>query len=243
MTATQVRTRPSGATALTPRKPRRRRWRLLLGAVVALVVLLIAAGGWLIGYSSWLSTQSVTVQGARVATPQQVLQAADVPVGVPLARQDLAGIARRVAAVPAVETVHVERGWPDTVAISVTERTAVLAVRQPDGLLLMDRHGVGFDTVASLPAGVVLAEVDPDRQALLVDVGAVASALPPALQRKVARIQAASPAAITLVLKSGVQVTWGGPGDSQLKARVTSALLKRNPRAIDVSAPHTPATR
>ena len=243
MTATQVRPQPSGATALSPSKPRRRRWRLLLGAVTALVVLLVAAGGWLVGYSSWLSTRSVTVQGARVATPQQVLQAADVPVGVPLARQDVFGIADRAAALPAVETVRVERSWPDTITISVTERTAVLAVRQPDGLLLVDRYGVGFHTVASLPAEVVLAQVDPDRQALLVDVGAVAAALPPALQRKVARIQAASPAAITLVLKSGARVTWGGPADSDLKARVTSALLKRNPRAIDVSSPHTPATR
>ena len=69
----------------------------------------------------------------------------------------------------------------------------------------------------------------------------VADALPLKLRGKVDRITAGSRDSIALVLRSGRIVTWGSSSDSELKAQVVSALLKRKPKsAIDVSSPHNP---
>jgi cell division protein FtsQ len=39
-------------------------------------------------------------------------------------------------------------------------------------------------------------------------------------------------------------VAWGDSGDSELKAQVMAALIKRKPKSsIDVSSPHNPAVR
>jgi hypothetical protein len=38
-------------------------------------------------------------------------------------------------------------------------------------------------------------------------------------------------------------VHWGDAEESPLKARIVAALLTKEPRAVDVSAPHNPAVR
>jgi len=196
----------------------------------------------MVGFSSVLATTTVTVTGERVLSGDQVRAAGSVPLGRPLARQDLDRIAGAVAQLPPVRSVQVERRWPHTVAIRVVERTPVLAVRQPDGLLLLDRDGVGYQTVDTRPDGVVSAHVNPSYRELVVDVAEVAAALPRKLKTDVASIDASSPSGITVVLESGLRVTWGTSQDSALKAQITEALRERRPATIDVSAPHNPAT-
>jgi cell division protein FtsQ len=221
-------------------RPRRRAW--ITAAIVVLSVTLLGTAGWLVGFSSVLATSRVTVSGARVVDARQVRAVAAVPIGRPMVRQDVDRIAANVATLPPVRSVQVRRKWPKTIEIAVVERTPMLAVRQPTGLLLIDRSGVGYQTVSDLPDGVVLAEVNPTYQVLTVAVGEVAAALPPKLERRVEQIEASSTSDIALVLKSGVRVEWGSATDSTLKATITTALLKRSPRTIDVSAPHSPAT-
>ena len=46
-----------------------------------------------------------------------------------------------------------------------------------------------------------------------------------------------------LELRSGTTVRWGDASESDLKAQVVEALRTSKTRAIDVSAPHNPATR
>ena len=62
-----------------------------------------------------------------------VLDAAAVTPGGPLAAVDLAGIADRIARLPAVESVRVGRSWPHTVAVDVTERVPVAVTRNVAG--------------------------------------------------------------------------------------------------------------
>lgn len=238
------------ATAAPPRRPSsadgpvaRSRRPLRTMVLVGLLALLLAGGLWVVGFSSVLATTTVAVTGTDVLTKAEVRQAAQVPLGRPLVRQDLDRIARGVAELRPVRSVSVDRRWPHTVAVRVVERTPTIAVRQPDGLLLLDRFGVGYQTVAELPDGVVRAEVDPTYQELAVDVAEVAAALPKKLKADVDAIEARSPSAIVVVLDSGVRVTWGTAAESELKAKITRALLERNPKQIDVSAPHNPATR
>lgn len=230
--------RPSGSSAVGPPPRRHRRWLQLLIAVLALAVLV--AGGWLVAFSSVLATEQVAVSGTDVLSADEVRAAAQVPLGRPLARQDTDAIAARVAALGPVSSVRVTRRWPRTLLLTVVERTPVLAVARPSGFELVDAVGSAYLSVSSLPTGVVETTADPADPALLSTVGVVASALPPALARKVRTIGATSADGISLTLRDGDRVVWGSSDESVLKGQVLAALLAQPARTYDVSAPHNP---
>ena len=212
--------------------------------VLLVAVLLLAVGTWVAYFSPLLVVRQVAVTGQRSVAVDEVVAAAAVPMGTPLARQDVQGIAERATRIPAVEAASVTRRWPSTLLVTVTERRAVLAVRQGSGFLLVDAAGFPFERVPSAPRGIVRAEADPADPTLLRDVGAVGGALPDQLGRQVRLLTAASRDHISLELRSGVTVNWGSAADSPLKAQIVTALLQGKPRAtIDVSSPNNPATR
>lgn len=249
---TTARTNPaaagSGSSGAAPRGRNARtgspRQKLIAAAATILVFALLLGGAWLVYLSDAFAAQRVTVQGNRELTAGQVSDAAEVPLGLPLARQDLNAIAQRATTIPAVESAVVARDWPDAVAITIVEREPLLAVRQPGSYVVIDRLGVAYETRAAIPKGAVEASVNPGDIPLLRDVGVVAAALSPGLRTKVARISATTRDNIAVTMKSGVQVTWGGAADSALKAQVVTTLMKRKDvRLIDVSSPHNPAVR
>jgi cell division protein FtsQ len=252
VTATAAANRRSGASLRTRpastrrRKKSRRSWRRKLLAVTAILLVLALLGGsiWIVYFSTALVTKRVDVIGTRHLTPTQVSFAVQVPLGVPLARQNLNEIAKRATTLPAIETATAARDWPDTITVSIVERRPVFALHQPDGYLVVDKFGVAYQTQATLPPDVVLADVSPTDAPLLREVATVAAALPDKLRRKVDRIRANGRDSIVLTLQSGPKVTWGSATDSELKAQVAGALLKRKPKSsIDVSSPHNPAVR
>jgi cell division protein FtsQ len=253
MTATATATRRARRTstrkktrARTNRKKSRRSWRrkALALTVIAVVLALLAGGVWLVYYSAVLVTKRVNVVGTRSLTPLQVSLTAQVPLGVPLARQDLDAIAQRLTTVPSIETATVTRSWPNTIRVAVVERRPVLAVLKPAGYVIVDKYGVAYQTQPTLPPRVVLADINTQDTPLLRGVAIVAAALPEKLKGKVKLITASSPDSIALLLGSGRIVTWGSSADSKLKAEVVTALLKRKPKSsIDVSSPHNPAMR
>lgn len=242
-TARPGRTR-AGSTVYRRRPARRPRRRLGAILITALALALGVTGGWLIGFSSVFAARLVTVAGNRELTGSAVQDAAQVPLGEPLARLDLGAIARRTTQLPQVAEVRVRRDWPDTVALTVVERVPLLAVARPPGYLMVDSRGVAYESRPAVPAGVVQVAVDPGDVTLLTDVGVVAAALPVELKKKVRRISATTRDNLTLTLASGLTVVWGSAAESPLKAGATLALLERKPgRRIDVSSPHTPVIR
>lgn len=240
-TTAQTRTPGSGASLTEQQRRRRSRRRAARRGLVALLV--VAGLVWLVGFSSVLDTRSVAVSGTKIITPDEVRRSARVPLGRPLARQDVGAVRDRVAGLPAVESVRVSRSWPHTLSVSVVERKPVLAVASGGGFTLIDSAGVSFQTVSVPPAGVVRTEIDRTEAALLVQAGQVAAGLPEALRKQTRTIRAGSPDSFRLVLDSGLVVTWGTAADSPLKGEITLALLERKPKAVDVSAPHSPAIR
>ena len=249
MTGTITPPRTSGATArpslteqLSRRRARRRRTRRAVVAV--LVVALVASAAWVVYLSRVLDTRSVTVSGTRELPVEQVAATAAVPLGLPLARQDLDAVARRTTTLAPVSSARVTRSWPHTVHVVVTEREPLFGVARPDGFLVVDAEGVGFAVRSALPTGIIRADVDPANRPLLVELGRVALALPPEVRDDVQSIAVPGRDAITLRLTSGVVVTWGDSSESALKAQVLTALLERKPKtSVDVSSPHNPATR
>jgi cell division protein FtsQ len=245
----------SQATASRPRpvtdatvqlELRRRRTRRMLRtrvAVAAGVVGLLAAAVWLLTFSGAFAAQRVVVSGTETLSFDDVSAAAGVAIGDPLARQDVDAMAERVAALRAVESVQVTRDWPHAVRIAVVERRPVLAVRESGGFNLIDRFGVAYRTVGSVPGGVAVAEVNSADRPLLMQVSNVIQTLPDFLDGKVATVRAGSADSIVLVLTNGDQIIWGSAEQSDLKAKAIVALMKHKASVYDVSAPANPALR
>jgi cell division protein FtsQ len=226
------------------RKRRSRRRKALAFVAITLVLALLGVSLWTMYFSTVLVTKRVTVVGTSELTAAQVSLAAQVPLGVPLARQDLDAITQRTTSLPAIETARVIRDWPGTITVNVVERRPILGVRQLQGYVLVDRFGVAYQTRQVLPPKVVLAVVNPGDNLLLTEMATVAAALPNKLRGRVDRMTASNRDAIALILESGHTVTWGSSSDSKLKAQIVTALLKRKPKSgIDVSSPHNPAVR
>ena len=205
-----------------------------------LVLLLLAGSGYLALGTSVLAVRTVEVTGSREVPKAAVVAAADVPVGTPLARLDRSAIrARVVAALPAVATVSVERAWPSTMRLVVVERVPAAAVPYAGRHVLVDRTGVAYRTVGTVPAGLPILQVrrpgpaDPATRAALT----VLTGLPPDLRRRLQRIEAPTAEQVALLLRDGRRVVWGDASDPATKAAVVRVLLGRPGRVIDVSSP------
>jgi cell division protein FtsQ len=215
---------------------------LVYGAVAVVVVL---ASGWLVLFSPLLTVREVQVVGEQRVSARQVLRAAQVPLGVPLARLDVDAMRERIRGIRPVADVDVQRRPPHTVRLVITERVAAAVVRTPDGYQLVDATGVTFAGVGAPPRGVpvVVTRLVRPSARVLERATAVLVALPVEVRGTVTSVSADSPDDISLRLQKGIRVVWGGPEHSQLKAAVLGALMRRDAKVYDVSVPEAPVTR
>ncbi|MCT1458910.1 FtsQ-type POTRA domain-containing protein [Aestuariimicrobium sp. p3-SID1156] len=221
-------------------RQRRRLWRRL--AVLGTALLLAVVITWLVAFSPVLAAKRVQVSGVQVLSAPSVTQAAAVPLGRPLARIDTATIAQRVAALPQVEKVHVNRAWPHTVTIAVTERTPVLQRRDAGTWHWVDATGRSFHQTPEPKAKLVVVEAPAD-QRILRDCATVSASLSPKLRQALHKMSATSPDTITLHLSGGRTVIWGSAAESDTKSQVATALLGVKATVFDVSSPANPTSR
>lgn len=222
-----------------------RRWLTWKYVLVALLLLgLLVGAGWLFWFSSYLAVRTVDVSGTQRLGDAEVRAAAGVPEGEALARVDLATVRARVQALADVRSAEVTRTWPDTVTISVEERTAVAVVEIGGRLRGLDVEGVVFREYRSPPAGLprVRTPADTGRDALLEAAGVV-SALPADLTRKIDHVEVVTVDQMSLALRDGRTVVWGSAEESEAKAEVLTALLEQPGSTYDVSVPGQPTVR
>lgn len=233
--------------ALFERARRRGSWLRWRWVVVAVLVLALAAGGtWLVAFSSVLAADEVEVEGTSVLGDAEVLAAARVPLGTPLARIDLDAIELRVEAMAAVSEARVTRAWPHAVRIDVDERTAIAVVARGDSYRGLDAEGIAFRDYETPPEDLPLVELGEDTDGEAVrEAARVVGAMPERTARRVASIQVATVDEITLSLRDGGTVVWGSAEDSSEKADVLDALLALDLEVeeYDVSVPARPTTR
>lgn len=227
---------------------RRRRWKRIGIAVLAAAIASLLV--WLIWFSSVLAVRGVEIAGRTTLKEGQVMGVAQVPVGRPLARVDLAAIEGRVAALPRVDTVEVSRSWPRTVSISIVERRAVVWMSVAGRIRGIDRHGVDYRSYSSAPKSLLearIAATEPrDRQQASEAVGVVVELIAgsdPALRQQIQSVSAASKDSIELDLTDGRTVVWGSRADGERKLAVLRSLLTIKASHYDISAPERPTTR
>jgi cell division protein FtsQ len=242
------RTPATGAAARPKPSPvhrRRRRVAALVGALVVLAGLAVGVRVLLLDLGLF-DVEDVQVTGTRVVPRADVLTAAAVVQGEPLASVDTAGIASRVAKLPGVGAVEVGRGWPHTITVAVTERTAVAVVQTPNGPQPVDSTGVVYP--APVPPGLpqltfgAVGPEDPSTHAALDVLGA----LPEDLRSQVVTVDVAlggGTPQVTFGLTENRQVRWGPVDGSARKAAVLVALLTQPGRVYDVTSPALPTVR
>lgn len=234
-----ARPRPAAGTR-TPRAtagPVRRRWPFVLAGV--LVVVVLAAGSWVIWFSSLLALRTIDVGGTDQTVASAVRVALAHHEGSPLARIGIADAEAEVRALPEIAEVEVIRQWPDTLVVNVKARTPVAVTAANGALWLLDSSGFAYRQVEAAPAGLVTLELaspgpdDPATAAALTVLGAMTAEF----RAQVGAIVAGSPFAVTVNLKDGRVVMWGSADRSPRKMQITPALLEQPGQVFDLSDP------
>jgi len=227
--------------------PTRRRSRLLLGT---LMVVAAGVGLVLIAYlTPLMSVRSTDIRESGSVPTDEILRAAAVPHGTPLLQVDTKAVAQRIATIPTVESVRVQRAYPSTLRITVTERVPTVIVKSGDEVHVLDRSGVSFlhyDKTQGVPPEVLKLPVletpnpgpaDPTtREAITAVAG-----LPDPLREQVIRVSARSPVDITFILTENRRVIWGDADRGADKARTLTYLLRREAKEYNVTSPEFPS--
>lgn len=244
----EARPRRDDTSAGRFRRPGPRSLLIALGALV-----LIAGAVWLLYGSSWLRTEHVATRGTDVLAPGEVRAAAAVPIGAPLISVDTDALETRLRQkLPRIDSVAVERSWPDGIELVVTERKPVLLLEKGTKFIEVDAGGVRFATVGKAPAGVPRLRLQVDDSPSLDRFGAerlaaeavrVRSELPAKAAADLRSMKVVSYDYISLELTGNRTVVWGSSEEGEAKARALEALMKAAPEAeyFDVSAPSAPA--
>jgi cell division protein FtsQ len=190
--------RLSAAEARPAPRPRRRRllptWirRLILGSSAAAVIAVIGGGSaWLVksgrfaamketvteqlialSVRSGMRIQDVEVEGRKRVSQEDLLAALAVKQGDPILGLDIDAARARIAALPGVQTVTIERRLPGELDVLISEREPI-AIWQNDGRYeLVDRAGqpAGDDIAAYAGLPLIVGPGAPEHAAALLDM-------------------------------------------------------------------------
>lgn len=203
-------------------------WSIWLILVIAVFV------WWSLYLSKWFIAQEVSVTGNERLTIEQISTLAEVPIGNSLMSIDTAAMASLLMSMPEIEVAIVERGWPHTILIKVTERTPIAVAATASGFNLIDSQGHNAGVVAAPPAGLLIISAQPDSNAML---GAIKTLAAIPAQWQLIGLSAATQDSIVATLGSGAVITFGSSERAADKVEVAQALMEKGYSVINVSAP------
>lgn len=231
-------------------RPWRRRRRAIIAGAATTALVLVAALLTAI-FLPALQVREVTVAGTGYVQEGDVRAAVAPHTGGSVLLLPTGEIAESVAEVPGVDSVEVERNWPDGARIAITEAVPIAVLTKTDGTTaVVDADGEELPAASAegkslVPLAVTSGSADPEGAARTMSE--VLAAMPDSLRGAVREINASSTSDVSLVLAledGGTKtVVWGDARDAELKAEVVQALIGRPGTVIDVSSPVAPVTR
>ncbi|MDO4908724.1 MAG: FtsQ-type POTRA domain-containing protein [Corynebacterium sp.] len=204
-------------------------------AAIALAVIVIAA---VIGCFTYpvFAIKNFQVSGTHYAL-EDVEKASGLTVGGNLLTMNANSAAQGIATLPWIKTAHVDRKFPDTVTVDITERIAVLWAQHDDGQHIIDDQGIPF-TIDVPPAGVPqvtgLAEDNTDAY---MDIITCLNGLDPNTRGQVASVDYAGPNAIRVLTQDGHNFYWGSSEKADQKGIAMRMLLGRAEKMWNISNP------
>ncbi|MEK0153744.1 cell division protein FtsQ/DivIB [Arthrobacter oryzae] len=240
------------ATVLSFPEPKRKRIRRNIILAASIIAALVAGLLAVVVYSPVFAVQTVTVDGTKMLTPQQVKDALEPLHGKPLPQVNDDEVKQLLQPLVQVKEVTTEARPPSVLVVHIHERTPVALVKQGDVFQLVDVDGVQLGSTQD-PGSIQLPVIDGGAGVIGKDlfkaITAVLAALPADVLARLSDASAKSVDAVELKLVDGQTIIWGNAGEKELKARVLAALLKapadpKNPvQVYDVSVPRHPVTR
>ncbi len=216
----------------TQRRLRRIRWRRI---GVALGIIALAAGAIALYLSPLLRVQQVEVAGTTNVSAAQVAELAGLS-GHSMFNLPNDEAEARIEALPLVRSVSIDRNWPNTVRIQVTERLPWGYWRIGDKTYVVDVEGVVLPDFQPAPAAPVINDlggpvnlVAGDR----VDVDAVALAqsmlqrVPQALALGISALEYTPRSGLSLITEAGYRVVMGDSQNADYKLAVWQAVEKQ----------------
>lgn len=241
----------------TKRDDRERRQRAIslrrtAAAVGALVVIVALIWGFVALLNAPVfGIKTVVVTGNRHLSRAEVVRLAQIASTASLPRIDKGAIGGRIAASPWVSKVRVDRDFPSTLRLEVTERQPAAIVDAGGSrmwVVSVDGRWLGVRSAdeSGVPVIVDLQQVRPLQgkpivEPVLRNAVAVAAALGPELRAMTRTISAPSIEKTALITDGDVEVFIGEAVDMSRKDRIARAILKRekgrvvyiNVRAVD----------
>lgn len=208
--------------------------------IVWLLLVLIAATWWSLYQSKWFVVQEVKISGNSRLSGEKIGEVAAVPVGNSLMSIDTNSISEQIKALPEVKEATVERGWPNSILIVVKERTPIAVAATASGYNLIDGDGLNAGKVSTPLAGLLVISAEPDSSAMTNAIQVLA-AIPS--EWKLMGLSAPTQDSVVAKLKNGVVVTFGSGERAADKVEVAQALMEKDYKRIDVSAPDAPTVK
>ncbi|WP_276771342.1 cell division protein FtsQ/DivIB [Lawsonella clevelandensis] len=218
--------------------------RTVLQTVLGLVLAVTMAVAIVLFTTSLFLVTETSVTGLRVLSQQQVLRQAQVPMETRMAELSTHDVALRVAALPRVKRVRVEKSYPHLVTIAITERVPVAYFAAGGKLYEMDAAGVAMAVrrpTLRIPEIVV---PDPLHNTLQREAALkTAQELPQDIVRRVRTIDVTSAAMVVLRLRDGRTVELGSPTRLEEKVQSMRIVLTQSGTTWNVSNPELPTRR
>ena len=208
--------------------------KLKIPRVIWLILVIAVFVWWSLYLSKWFIAQEISVTGNERLTIEQISTLAEVPIGNSLMSIDTAAMAAQLMSMPEIEVATVERGWPHTILIKVTERTPIAVAATASGFNLIDSQGHNAGAVAAPPAGLLIISAQPDSNAML---GAIKTLAAIPAQWQLIGLSAPTQDSIVATLGSGAVITFGSSERAADKVEVAQALMEKGYSVINVSAP------
>ena len=206
------------------------------------LVVVVVIAWWVLYQSRWFLIEDVKVTGTKRLTVAAVVEQAQVRVGQPLMAADPHAIHNRIMDLDVVRQATVERGWPHTLLIAVSERKPIAVVPADNSYIWVDEQGHIAGKSAARPPHKIVVRAKPEtsaiRAALDVYVGLPRKWKPLSLAAK-------TQDSVVVQMNHNIWITFGSADDLELKVKVAGALLTKVTRnkMINVSAPYNPTVR
>ncbi|QPK82681.1 FtsQ-type POTRA domain-containing protein [Corynebacterium qintianiae] len=219
----------------------RNKRRLAAGALLAVILLIVAA--LVLPRTQAVPVKSIAVEGAQQVTPEQIVSATGISLGMPMGAVNTHDAAVGVAGVPWVKTATVSRSWPSTIEVEITEHVAVAFVRDGEGSHLINSAGDVF-AVDEPPAGAVEITGDAAREdGVLAAAVEVAASISEKGREAVRSLEARGPHIFVLHLTDDRTVVWGANEDNANKALALDVVLQREGGEFNVTNPEQVTVR
>jgi cell division protein FtsQ len=243
------RRRPEAKSLRHPRPRRGLRWRVRWPLVLALMPLVLVAGGTYAALRSpFLTVQDVSVEGTRSLDQASLAEISGL-MGQSMLTLSEKDARRRLLEIPSVREVDVRREWPDSVVIAVQERVPVALWSVAGHDFPVDEEGVVLGggapdgpapRIVEVTPGRVLAPGDRVHPDAIAFARRIAAESPRFLEANVAELEYEAGVGVTVIFDGGMRVTFGDDRSYDYKVAVLSQLLLElsaqgiQPSAVDL---------